>query len=258
MRHTSALRMQLQVINALILRETVVRAGKQSLGFLWVVLEPLAYVALTIGIYLLTGRKTHSGLPLIPFFISGFMPFLTFRNTATRVMMAAVSNSAIMIYPQVKLLDIIVARSLLEGAISIVVSGILVLIMVAFDLGEAPNNPLGFIMMIWFAVFAGMSLGVTLGIMNQYSRETEKIFRPLLRVLMFVSGVFFLADDLPARLQGIAIYNPVFHLIQGAREYFFHNLREFYDPIFVFLCALPLLFFGLTVERATSRRSTLD
>jgi len=258
MRHSSALRVQLRVIGALILRETVVRAGKQSLGFLWVILEPLAYVALTIGIYILTGRKTHSGLPLIPFFISGFMPYLAFRNAATRVMMAAVSNGAIMIYPQVKLLDIIIARSLLEGSISIVVSGVLVLIMVMFDLGEAPNNPLGFIMMIWYAVFAGMSLGATLGIMNQYSRETEKIFRPFLRVTMFISGVFFLADDLPARLQGIAIYNPIFHLIQGSREYFFHNLREFYDPIFVFLCALPLLFFGLTVERATSRRSTLD
>jgi capsular polysaccharide transport system permease protein len=248
----------MQVIFALILRETVVRGGKQSLGFLWVILEPLAYVSVTIGIYLMTGRKAHSGLPLIPFFISGFMPFLAFRNTALRVMQAAVNNTAIMIYPQIKVLDIIIARTLLEGMISTVVTAILVGVMVLFGAGDPPSNPLGFIAMIWFAVFVGMSLGATLSVMNQFSRETEKIFRPGLRLTMFFSGVFFLADDLPARLQGIATYNPIFHIIQAAREYFFVNLRDHSDILFVFLCALPLLFFGLSVERAASRRSTLE
>lgn len=258
MGYVSGLRIQLRVIGALLLRETIVRAGKQNLGFLWVLLEPLAYVSLTIGLYLFAGKRPHSGMPLVPFFISGFMPFLAFRNAALRVMQAAVSNGAILMYPQVKVFDIIIARSLLEGAISIMVTFILIFVMMAFDLGEPPANPLGVIAMIWYGIFAGMSLGATLSVMNQFTRETEQIFKPVLRVLVFFSGVFFLADDLPRMLHVVAAYNPVFHLIQASREYYFTNIRDYSDLTFVFLCFLPFLFFGMLMERMTTRSSLSD
>jgi capsular polysaccharide transport system permease protein len=173
-------------------------------------------------------------------------------------MAGAVSNSAIMIYPQIKVLDILVARSILEGAISTVVSCILLGIMSFFKLGDLPANPLGFLAAIWIGVFVGFSLGSTLSVMNQFSRETETIFKPFLRILIFVSGIFYLSDDLPVHLRSIAEYSPIFHIVQYSREGYFDNIRVHSDLIFVFLFALPFLFFGLLVERAASRRSTLD
>ena len=48
---------QLEVIQALILRETRTRFGDHQLGFLWAFIEPLLWILMFYGMYALMGRQ---------------------------------------------------------------------------------------------------------------------------------------------------------------------------------------------------------
>jgi capsular polysaccharide transport system permease protein len=53
---------QLQVVHALVLRETRTKFGEHQLGYLWAVLEPLFWVLTFWGMYVVIGRPVSPGL----------------------------------------------------------------------------------------------------------------------------------------------------------------------------------------------------
>ncbi|MFD2264578.1 ABC transporter permease [Lacibacterium aquatile] len=258
MKRSSALKVQGRVIFAIIMREIKIRYGRQRLGYLWAVIEPLVYIVSILIIFDVMGRKIRSGLPLAPFVVSAVVPFLTFRNTAQRVMMSSHNNRAILAYPQIKVMDIIIGRTLLEIANSFCVLMIFIAGMTLTGLSPWPSNILGVVMSVFLAAFLGMSLGSVLNTIGQYTTSIEKIFPPILRVMVLFSGLFYTAAELPGVIRDILLMNPIFHVIEYSRESYFENLRVFADIPFIFYCGVPLLFIGFITEKTASRQATLE
>ena len=82
---SEALSTQARVIHALIMRETISRYGDHKLGFLWAVIEPLFFVVIIGGTMSFLRNDSPSGMPLVPFMITGFVPFIMFRNTMNQL-----------------------------------------------------------------------------------------------------------------------------------------------------------------------------
>src|SRR6478609_2704174 len=128
---------QLQVVHALLLRETRTRFGANHLGYVWALLQPALWIGMFSGFYSVFGRLAPPGMSVLAFLTTGIVPFSSFRETAQRCLSAIESNKGLLFYPQVKPLDLVLARAVLEATTHLVV---LVLFLGGLALVEGPPS----------------------------------------------------------------------------------------------------------------------
>ena len=117
-----ALNVQGRVISALTLRETRARYGDSKLGFFWALFEPFAHIVVFIGIFSAMGRAIPLGDSMGIFILTGIIPWLLYSNIVGNVMVALNSNKALLGYPQVMPLDIVISRVILDAITLLIVS----------------------------------------------------------------------------------------------------------------------------------------
>jgi capsular polysaccharide transport system permease protein len=249
---------QLQVVHALIVREMMTRFGEHRLGYLWAFIEPLMWMGMFAGMYMLLGRAALPGMSVVTFLATGFIPFLLFRNEATKNLVAISSNKNLLFYPRIRPLDLVFARSILEFSTSFTVFFVL---MAGAGLVEGrlhfDNLALviaGFIL----AASLGVGVGMIFCALSTFSTSFERILNPLLRPFFWGSCLFYSIDSAPPAVRNVIVYNPVAHVVTLVRG----GCYAAYDSQYVSLwypamCALGLLFIGLTLERVVRRRIQL-
>lgn len=253
-----ALLTQLQVVHALLLRETKTRFGANQLGYVWAVAEPALWIGMFAGIFALLGRLAPPGMSVVAFLVTGIVPFVLFRDTAQRCMSAIEANKGLLFYPQVRPLDLVVARAALEAATHTVV---MCLFMAGLALWEGPpriDNLLQVLAGLGLASGLGVSLGLVCCGMNVYSATVERLFPAVLRLLFWGSAIFHPVETLPQNIRDVLLLNPVAHAVELVRDGWFpgYDARHV-DPSYVLTSILVLLFFGLTLERVARRRLEL-
>jgi len=246
---------QLQVVHALLLRETKTRFGSNQLGYVWAFVEPLLWIGLFALGYRLFGRLTPPGLSVIGFLATGIVPFSLFRDTAQRCMSAIEANKGLLFYPQVRPLDLVIARALLEGATHVIV---MVLLMGGVAIWEGPPH-----VDSWLETIAGfalaLGLGASLGLfccgLTVFSPAAERLFPSFIRVVFWASALFHPVESLPTPARDALLFNPVVHAIELTRDGWFPGYgARHVDAGYVGAWILVFLFFGLTLERMARRR----
>src|SRR6202789_1171942 len=76
-----SLAIQFRVLHALMMREVITRYGRDNLGVLWLVGEPMIF---TLGVATLwsAAKLTHggTGIPIVAFAVTGYSSVLMWRN----------------------------------------------------------------------------------------------------------------------------------------------------------------------------------
>jgi len=247
-----ALEVQGRVIKGLILRETKSRYGRHKLGFFWIFIEPIFMVALFLAFKLIIASPTSGGMPDVYFIITGVVPFALFRQTMSMLDMSIIKARALLAFPQVTTLDVIISTIILEFSILLFVFGAMVIGAAVFFEPIRIENPL-------FVLYSTLLLGVTgAGFGLVFASvipllPSVKNFSALIlgRPLFFTSGVFFTLDMLPEVARDILIYSPFIHMIEMVRSGFFIQFESAYmDVHFATLFALGSLLFGLLMHQA--------
>jgi len=253
-----ALSVQLQVVHAILLRETKTRFGSNQLGYVWALIEPMLWVATFGGMYYVLGRMGPPGMDMVPFLVTGIVPFLMFRGTATQCMNAISGNKGLLFYPHVQPLDLVLARVLLEWTTYVLVFAVMMAVPALLSGELAIDNPLRII--VGFVLASGLGTGVGLVFcgLSVFSPTVERLQGPLLRPLFWLSGIFFVVDALPTSARDLLLYNPVLHTVELVRDGWFPGRQsQHVDAWYPAAWVLVLLFFGLSLERVARRRLQL-
>jgi capsular polysaccharide transport system permease protein len=254
----NGLRIQARVVGAVILRETRTRFGRHRLGYLWAFVESLFWVLTFAGIHYAMGHTPTGGMDIIAFLATGIITFILFRSTVTHCQASILGNRPLLFYPQVRPLDIALARSLLEAVtLSVVFVGLLS----ANGLVQGElhiDNVLRVLSGLLLAWLLGLGLGLCLMGVATFLPVVDQIVPILLRPMFFLSGLFFTANDLPAGLRDALLYNPMMHVIELVRDGWFREYQAHYlDISYVLVWAVALLYTGLLLERFARRRLEL-
>ena len=251
-----ALKVQARVLHALVLREVRTAFGRHRLGYLWAILEPLMYVGVFFGIFKLIRQHAVAGIPLLQFIITGIVPFLMFQHTLVKSMSSVEPNRALLTFPQVTPLDLIVAKATLEIATLMVVFVLLFIGCAIFSPMERIENPIG--VAFWFAIagILGAGSGAFFSALASLFPVIERLVPPLtIRPLFFISGIFFTIDSIPETFQQLALINPILHIIELIRSACFpayHSPQA--DPWYTLSFTLFVVFLGLVSQRAFRKR----
>ena len=239
------------------MRETLSRYGDHKLGFMWAIIEPLVFISLFAAFMVFMQSDNPGGMPLVPFMISGFVPFFMFRNTMNELRGAVFANRSLLGFPQVTIFDAIIARVLLESAVMLFVFGFLVGMAHLIGFEIRIENPLGVLMVCLSLLLLGTGIGFLLATLSPIIPSTGQLSTILFgRPLFMTSGLFFIADSVPEPAQTWLLYNPLLHLLELMRSYFFYEFESTHGSwLYAASWVVGLLAFGMLTHQALKRRA---
>lgn len=246
-RPESGFTVQCRVLHALILRELKARYGNRRLGFLWALIEPLMFISVFVAGFHLIGRGAAMGIPVPLFFVAGFSPFFMFRDVFSEVTQGTRGQQALLMFPQVTRMDLLIAKVIVNALVSISVFFILMIGLAFLGFTYRIEDPLGVMIGFGLMIVLGFGLGLTLGAIGIRYEFVRSIAEPLLgRPLFLTSGLFFSASMLPPVARDIVLYNPLMHCTELIRASMFERFSSRYiDLEYVMMFALVLVSLGL-------------
>lgn len=246
---------QRRTLHALMMREVITRFGRNNLGALWLVVEPMLFTLGIATMWNAMGMNHGSSLPIVAFAVTGYSSVLLWRNCAGHSLGAIEENRPLLFHRNVKIIDAFLIRSVLEifGA-----TASFMILAIAFTLigwMEPPVDMLqvlfGWFMLVWFAAAAALIVGAG----TAFSEVIERIWGPFSYLLFPFSGAAFMVDWLSPRFQELVLYVPMVHGVEMLREGYFGNAtRTHYDLAYMASWCLILTLIGLYMVREAALR----
>jgi ABC-2 type transport system permease protein/capsular polysaccharide transport system permease protein len=239
-----------RVIGALVLRELLTRYGRNNIGFLWLFVEPMLFTLVITAFWAATRTIHGSDIPIVAFALTGYSSLIMWRNMGNRCIDALRSNLPLLYHRQVRVMDVYLSRLTLEFMAASTSFVALALALYAMQWIPAPENALqvagGWFLLAWF----GAGLGLILGGLSEKSQVVGKLWPPFSYLLMPLSGVAFIADALPPKLQQIVLWLPMLNALEYLREGWFGSaMHAHYDIPYVVVFNLVMTFVGLSLVR---------
>jgi capsular polysaccharide transport system permease protein len=250
-----SLRIQRRVIHALLMREIITRFGRENLGVLWLVGEPMLFTLGVASLWAAAGLHHRSPIPIVAFAVTGYSTVLMWRNSANRAGSSIQANRQLLFHRNVQVIDVLITRTLIEvgGA----TSSFIVLSFVFIFIGWMPvpmdmlELVFAWVMLAWF----GISLAVLIGAASAFSELVERLWHPASYLLFPLSGAAFMVDWLPTGLQKFVLLLPMVNGIEMLREgYFGKVVPPHYSVSYMAISNLVLSLAGLYVAHQATRR----
>lgn len=241
-----------RTVAALMLREMSSTFGRTPFGFLWVVLEPVAAIALLTAVFSLAIREPALGSSFQLFYATGFLPFFTFLSLTSKIGSALVFSRALLAYPSVTWLDAIVARFVLNFLADLLVAVIVFGgILFIWDVRVIMDLPT-----ILMALLMAGSFALGVGMMNCYLfmkfPSWQRMFSILMRPMFFMSCIFFLFETVPQPYRDWLWWNPIVHITGMMRRGFYATYQaEWVSLGYFFGVSFTLMALALLMLRRT-------
>jgi capsular polysaccharide transport system permease protein len=239
------LRKQSTVISALIYREYRRRIGDARLAPLWLILEPVTHVTILSIIWYIMDRSRLAGVP-VPLFLATAVLFFSLARRGINSIPRALSKSdALLDFPQVKPLDLVIAKFCFEIGL-LTIGGVLVFggLIWFFDMYAPFPDPLRLVGMLLLTAILSFGLSLLIGTYARMYPTTQRIADLLSRPLWFISCVMHPLVALPPEARKILAWNPLAQIVEFARHYSLGTkLAPENDAAYTILCSLAI--FGL-------------
>ncbi|HEU5066888.1 MAG TPA: ABC transporter permease [Sphingomicrobium sp.] len=250
---------QRRVIGALMVRELLTRFGRENIGFLWMMVEPLLFAGL-VGVMwrFMKGPEEH-GINIFAFVASGYIPLVLFRHAVNRSVRVFSVNGSLMYHRQIKIVDFILVRFLIE-----MIGGMMAFVFIACILGALGQFPfpadLGALIEGWFlyCLFT-FSVCLVLAPLSELSEVLEKLIPITTYIMIPFAGTFNMTSWLAPAAQKVVYYSPFVHAMELVRFGIFGpSVNAKWDISVPLVSSGVLLLIGLSMCRRIRRNLVVE
>ena len=258
-RFSAGLRIQRRVISALMIRELATRFGRENIGFLWVVAEPLLFASLVGVIWRLTKGAEEHGVGIISFVASGYIPLVLFRSAVSRSVGLFSANGSLMYHRQIKIADFVLVRFLLEMISHMAAYIIIGLVLFAFGEFPVPAD-IGLFLGGWgIYAFFTLSLCFVLAPLSEMSSVLEKLVPVTVYLMIPFSGTFTMLSWLTPSIQEAMVWSPPAMAMEMMRGGLYgDDVVVFYSVGIPLAMSTVLLLLGLAMCRRVRRTLVVE
>ncbi len=192
------------------------RFARSKLGGLWMVLQPLAQVAIYA---LVLSRIMAAKLPginnryaYVIYLMAGMIAWSLFAEVVTRSLTIFVDNGNLMkkmAFPRV-CLPVIIGGSSLVNNVLLLAMAVAVFVLIGHPLSVA---------MLWLPLLIGINLafalglGLILGVLNVFVRDIAQVMTVVLQLLFWLTPIVYMPSIIPDRLRILLDFNPMVHMV---------------------------------------------
>ncbi len=250
----NGLRIQLLVVKALMIRELTTRFGRENIGFLWLMAEPLLFAGLVgLAWTLLKGPESH-GIGVVAFVASGYIPLTFLRHAFGKSVSIFVANSALLYHRQVKVLDFIFVRVLIEAIGAMMAYVFLIIVFGYFELFPFPAD-IGYLLAGWaiYVLFV-LSVCTILAPLSEVSEVIEKLLPISVYIAIPFSGTFNMLSWLSPEARSFLLWSPLVSGMELMRYGLFGSaVQPYYDVPTAIAISVCCLIVGLVLCRRVRR-----
>ncbi len=250
----AGLKIQVRVIHALLLREIITRYGRHNLGFLWLFIEPMIFAVGITVLWTFMGMG-KGNIPIAGFAITGYCALVMWRSMVNRLSGAVPGNIGLLHHRQVKVMDLLMARMVLELAGCTVALIVLTLVFTGLNLMSLPVDPytaaIAWLQICWFVIGAGF-IGAFLGVQSEV---LDRVWHVFMYLTLPFTGAFFMVSWLPPVAQEIVLWSPLVNGVEMLRQgYFGPGVDARYSIEYLLKANTITLFVGLLLTRLIKRK----
>lgn len=248
------LRRYLGILLALIRREGILRCSEPMIA-LMELMEPLFLIAVaSFGIAVIKGKTASplGGSPLL-FYATGFFPNYFFIHVSRR--MRRFLDGPRRRFSIERRLDHIIVHIII-GTIEYAMLGVLLFggLYIFITPSALPDNLVPVLQACAAIIMLGFGWGILNLVVGNLWPLWASFFPAVSRLLVVLSGVFFIVDFLRPSMRYVLSFNPMAHEIILFRLGFYPNEpKVVLDTKYLWFCALFAFLMGLVLERNTRR-----
>lgn len=248
----TALRRKGNVMKAVMLRDMRTRFFNHGLGFLVVVLWPLAHMMILLFFYSLLGRTAPYGDSLMLFFATGLVPTLAFMYVSRMMVFSIMVNRPMLSFPAIRITDIIFGRATLEILGSFLMAAFVILLFYFLHEPFVPVDIPNAVAALSATLFLALGIGFLVSLAAAIYPAAAIAYTLFVITVYILSGTLFVPSSMPASVISILSWNPVLHGVEWMRSaYFLGYPTQVLDKGYMLGFAACSLLTGLAVERGT-------
>jgi len=248
MSYVQLIALQFKVIGALLMREIHTRYGRENIGHLWVIGEPMLFCT-GVAIMWTAIRPSHEhGVPVTAFVITGYVPLTMWRHCVSRSVRAFEANGSLLFHRQVTPLDIIVSRCTLE-IIGALIAGVVVsaIAMLLGYMDPPVDVGLVYLGLGYHAVFC-LACSLILAPLSEISGVLDKFVGAFTYLMIPFSGAFVMVDWVPPAFQSILLWSPPVHTAEIIRKgQFGSTVHAHYNLVYLSYVCAAMILIGLSM-----------
>jgi capsular polysaccharide transport system permease protein len=247
----SAAKRHRRVLFALMLRNIRTRFLGNGLGYLIAIAWPLSHILIVVAIFTFTGRSAPYGDSVALFIATGTLPFMTFSYLSRFMMLSMMSTRPLLAFPEVKILDVLLASALLETLAACCVTIVLIVLAWFAGIDVMPKDVVQAALAFGAALLLGLGFGVLNGIIAFAIPFWFTGYSLVIIALWASAGIFFVPDALPDVLRNVLAYHPVLQVIEWMRSAYYEGYGDLVlDRHYIIGVGIGTVFLGLLLERA--------
>lgn len=250
---------QVRVIHALMIRELTTRFGRENIGFLWIMAEPILFAGLVGIIWRLSKGPEEHGISIIAFVATGYIPITLFRHGVSRSVAIFTANGSLLYHRQVKILDFIIVRFAIEFLGGMMAYLLMAIVLILFDEMPMPSN-VGLLLAGWavYAMFC-FSLCLIIAPISEMSEVIEKFVPVTTYVVIPFSGLFSMASWLTPSLREYFLLSPFANGMEMMRKGVWGDeITAYYNVWNPIICSMVAALIGLALCRHVRRTLAVE
>lgn len=252
-------RVQIRVIHALMIRELITRFGRENIGFLWIMVEPLLFAGLVAILWRLTKGSEEHGMSVIAFVISGYIPITLFRHGVARSQAVFTANGSLLYHQQIKILDFLLARFIIEFVGSMMAYVFIASILIAFDLFPIPQNVGLFLSGFFLYALFSFSICLIIAPLSEVSEIVEKFIPVTTYIVIPFSGLFYMVSWMKPELRDFILLSPFVNGMEMMRKGLWGDqITAYYNVWNPIMCSVVAASIGLVLCRRVRRTLAVE
>lgn len=241
---------QSRVLLAVMLRNIRTRFFGHGLGFLIAIAWPIVHTAIVVGLFALGSRTTPVGDSAVLFIATGAIQFMTFSYLSRFMLISVIVNRPLLSFPQVKVLDVLIASAILEILSSCLVLLLFIAIAWTMDVPFQPRDIIEASYAFGAAILLGVGFGLLNGVIALANHMWAVVYSLTVILLWMTSGIYFVADVIPDPYRTILSYHPVLQCTEWMRHAYYEGYGNIVlDRAYVLEFGAIMLCLGLAIER---------
>jgi len=208
-------------LRLLVARDLRQRVSGTAFGVLWLLLDPLFYLAIytfLFGLVLKVRFGAQGGTLDYAFYLmAGLMPYSAFQEAVNRSTTVLIESRGLVEHtrlPPALLVPVVCVASVITEALGLS-------LLVVFEwLGTGRISPWLLALPLLVAIRLALSLGIgwLVAIFSAFLRDIGQVVRMLLTLGMFVTPIMYPAEMVPPAYRWLLLVNPMAPLIEAYRD----------------------------------------
>lgn len=237
-----------RVIINLTRRDFTIKYIKNFFGLMWAIIDPLAFIVVLYLVFgMRYGEKETQGIPFIIYLIIGYIAY-DFFSSAMIQASSSIKSFAYMVTKVNFRLSILPIVKLLSNLMMHIIIVTIVLVILMFNSYYPSIYWIQLVYYIFSMLFLLLGLAYITSSVSLFFPDIVNIVAIIVRLLFFLSPIFWSTDGFSTKALFILKLNPVYYILMGYRESLISEVAFWEHPILtIYFWSLTILFLTIGI-----------